>query len=351
MLLSCLLAACGDNGPRALRAECAAPEGTEAFAFQVGDHQLAGFVDAPAAPGRHPAVLLVGGRHPTDVTRGEGDYARLRAALRAAGIASVAWDRAGTGCSGGDYGGIADLYARADEVLAAAAALATRTDIDPARIGAWALGEGGWVATMAATRSQDLAFLVVVGAPARDPVSQRLYLARKNLELEAGEGTDVEALVGEYARALDLLKGLAPYEDFRRVAEPLARQPFFARLEALGYEVYPREARYRALQGSAAFEVDARLFLPAIDIPVLAVFGDHDVQVDWRESVRVYRASFEGRGGGDLTVRVLEDADHHLCAPARGRLEARLAPELCRYVEGYPELVIEWLRSRGLTGS
>src|SRR5690606_8675990 len=158
VLIAALVAGCDDEPRSRIADGCSVPDGTLPLVFTSAQRQLFGFIDPPATDPPHPAILLLHDAGRTDITRGSGDFAELRGALRDAGIASVIWDAAGSGCSGGRYRGIADLYVRADDVLAAVEALSARDDIDASRIGVWAIGEGAWVAPMAAARGDALDF-------------------------------------------------------------------------------------------------------------------------------------------------------------------------------------------------
>jgi uncharacterized protein len=347
-LAAATVAGCGDDPLKNLLRNCAVPDGTRPFTFDVGEHQLTGFIDAPAGPGPHPAILLIQSDGPTDITRGVGDARPLRDAFRSAGIASAVWDKAGSGCSGGRYRGIADLYLRADEVVAAVDALTARDDIDSDRIGAWAQGQGGWVAPMAAVRSADLAYLIVVGGPARDPISQRLYLVRKNLELEGYPDGESDALVESLGRALEAMAAQVPYEDYVPLIRPVAQHPIMEKLMDLGSDIFPTARRYDEIRGSGALDVSADVFLPAVDVPVLAIWGRLDSQVDWRDSESAYRQAFETRSNGGLTVRVFDGASHALCNAQIGSLDESRASG-CTLVDGYVDTMLDWLRERGFT--
>jgi hypothetical protein len=345
------LVGCSRTEPPAQAGACKVPAATIPFRFASDGQRFGGFIDMPQGPGPHPAVMLLPDAGPTDVTRGQGEFARLRAALRAAGVASVVWDKAGNGCSSGRYRGIADLYRRADQVLAAAEQLGVRPDIDAGRIGVWAIGEGAWVAPMAATRTNALKFLIVVGAPGGDPVHQQLYLARRNLELEGYPAEARSQWLAHMSRALRLIRTPGNYRDFRRAVDPLLSQALFAKLEAFGVELNPSEARFGVLQSSAAFRVDAGVYWPAVEVPVLAFYGDKDSQFDWQEGARVLRGAFAGRAGASLTVRILKGADHRLCKTTTGGIDALRGGGDCDFASGYLDTLVAWLRRRGLTGS
>lgn len=351
LLTASALVGCSRSEPTAAPGTCSVPASTVPFRFASDGQRFGGFIDMPAGGGPHPAVMLLQDAGRTDVTRGRGDFAKLRAALRGAGVASVVWDKAGNGCSGGRYEGIADLYRRSDQVLAAAKQLGARPDIDAGRIGVWALGEGAWVAPMAATRTSALKFLIVVGAPGSDPVHQQLYMARANLELGGYPPDARSRWLAHMSRALELIRSPGNYRDFRHAVDPLLSQALFAKLEAFGVELNPTEARFEKLQSSAAFRVDAGVYWPAVDVPVLALYGDKDTEFDWRSGIRVLRRAFAGRPGADLTVRVFKGADHRLCRSKTGAIDALPTGGGCGLVPGYLDTLLGWLRERGFTGS
>jgi fermentation-respiration switch protein FrsA (DUF1100 family) len=351
ILLLLALAGCGSGGPHPLGVGCRAPAGTEPFAFDSGGHRLAGFIDAPPGSAPYPAVLLIPDTGPTDVMSGGGDFAPLRAVFREAGLASVVWDKAGSGCSGGDYRGIADLYARADEVVDAVGALRQRDDIDAARIGLWAVGQGAWIAPMAATMTKGVGFAIVVGAPSRDPAHQQLYMARSNLELEGYAPDQRARWLGPMQQALQLIRGPGTYREYRRTVGPLLAQPFFTKLEPFGVELEIGRSRFTQLQGSAALRISADVFWPAVELPVLALFGDKDTEFDWRDSERVLRRAFAGRSAARLTVHVFPGADHRLCRARTGGIDEVLARDGCEPAPGVVDALRRWLREHKLTDS
>jgi alpha-beta hydrolase superfamily lysophospholipase len=348
------LCGCGDGGisERADRLSCAAPTGTEAFGFDSGGYRLSGFIDSPSTAAPHPAILLLHDAGATDVFHGRGDFPRLRDAFRSAGLATVVFDRRGSGCSGGRDRGVADLYVNADDVLAAVDALRGRADIDPERIGLWAPGRGAYVAPMAAVRSSAIAYMIVVGAPANTYGGEAAYRVRKNLELEGVPEGEAEAVGRDVARAMNVMAEQNPYAAFERVAEPLKRNPYMQRLWRVAPELFPDPERYAEWQESGALDVNPQRFLPALELPVLAIWGDLDSEVDWHESMRVYRDAFARDGNDSLETQVFNDADHTICKAASGSLGER--PDRgaeCDPAPGYFDAMLLWLRNHGFAAA
>ena len=142
----------------------------------------------------------------------------------------------------------------------------------------------------------------------------------------------------------------ADYEDYVAAVEPVAEHPFFQKLEALGGSVRYARDEYQEMQSSRTLLSSADTFLPAVTVPVLALYGEKDSEVDWQESVRIYRDSFARSGNQDLTIQVFEDANHTLCRASTGSLDERLALDRCERPDGFGETITSWLREHGFVG-
>jgi hypothetical protein len=132
---------------------------------------LHGTVLAPRTPApgprggeTHPGLVMLEGAG----NRGRGylmpeaqEYARH-------GIVTLVYDKRTVGYSLFHR----DYSVLADDALAGVRLLRARQDVDPARVGLWALSEGAFVAPLAAEHSDDVAFLITVGAVAITPAAQ-----------------------------------------------------------------------------------------------------------------------------------------------------------------------------------
>ena len=317
------------------RERCAPPAGTSAIEFQSGGDTLRGFIDLPAGPGKHPVMMIVHGGAPTDVTV-DTYFDDLRQAFRAAGIATLLWDKAGNGCSEGQYSSALPLQERATEASAAIAMLKQRGDIDPRRIGVWAHSQGGWVGPMAAIRSDDIALLIVVSGPGRDALSQGTYPSVGLLRDAGASAEEAEKAYTTLRRVLAVSRAGGTVEEIRATAASLQKYP------ALRSTYEMDEAGVKQLQSFLAapeWSFTAEEFLRQLEQPTLAIWGKRDAVVDWRESVDIYRRAFKESGNRDLTIKLFEDADHEM-----------IASKVQTLVPGYIETMIRWLRLRGFAG-
>lgn len=88
-------------------------------------------------------------------------------------------------CLGFAQGQLDGRWPGTGDALAAVASLKTRKEIDPARSGLLGHSERGLVAPLAATRSRDVAFIVLMSGPS---FSGEQILLEQNLQVGRGEG-------------------------------------------------------------------------------------------------------------------------------------------------------------------
>ncbi|MFI7113734.1 alpha/beta hydrolase family protein [Nonomuraea sp. NPDC050227] len=184
----------------------------------------------------------------------------------------------------------------ADDALGAVATLRKEPGVDPGKVGIWGLSEGGWVAPLAASKSKDIAFVVVVGANALQPLRQQTWAVAAGLRKAGVGGSLVEH------------------------AEPKL---------------------YRVIADGGMFPepyYDPEPVLAAVRQPVLAIWGVHDLLTPPRETPPIFRAALEKGGNRRYTFRFFEKADHAAHVTPDGGV-TRL-PELA---PGYAELVGGWV--------
>ena len=148
--------------------------------FRSGAVGLAGTLIEPArTQGPHPVVVLVPGESeaPRDAYRKNADF------LVSQGFAALVYDRRGVGASQGK-GEPAAFSELADDALAAVELLRGRSGVDPEHIGLWGHSQGGWVATLAASRSRSVGFVINVSTPTMAAAEQESYRIEHNMRAD-----------------------------------------------------------------------------------------------------------------------------------------------------------------------
>jgi alpha-beta hydrolase superfamily lysophospholipase len=138
----------------------------EEVRFQSKGAVIAGTLTLPSGPGPFTAAAYVSGSGET--LRDEEQY--LGGYLASRGIAVLGYDKRGVGQSGGRFpGSLASpeaISTYADDAVAAARFLAAQPEVDPKRVGLFALSQGGWITPLAASRAPGVvSWALIQGGP------------------------------------------------------------------------------------------------------------------------------------------------------------------------------------------
>lgn len=235
-------------------------------------------------------------------------YWHLHESLPPHGIGVATFDRRGDGDSEGEprRGRFA---AQARDALAVAAALGVE------RVGLWGFSQGAWVAPLAATLSDDVAFVVTVAATGVTPAEQMRYANRRHLEV-AGYGRDTVERAHTLRLELEAwMHDSGPPPNLAAAAE----EPWFP----LTY-LPPSMPGDDAKQGwIAEMDFDPRPVFAAVRVPVLAFYGERDSTSPVEPSIAAWPP--------EATVVVIPEAEHDLTLP-----DGSLAPL-------YEQTLLEWL--------
>lgn len=145
---------------------------TQDFTFANGNVTLAGSLILPEGAGPFPAVVMIHGSAPDtrDIFYETGD---ARVFLNA-GIAVFVYDKRGTGGSSGD-GQKASLEDLADDAIAAVKLVKQQPGIQPDAVGTFGVSQGGTLGLLAATRSEEVDFVISVTATATPLANQEMW--------------------------------------------------------------------------------------------------------------------------------------------------------------------------------
>lgn len=283
------------------------------------DVKLAGTLTFPRGGGKFPAVILITGSGAQDrdsTIAGHRPFLVLADHLTRKGIAVLRVDDRGTG--GSDLGSLAATTENfVGDVLAGVEYLKGRKEIDPRRIGLIGHSEGGMIAPMAAARSKEIAFIVMLAGTGQ--TGEEVILTQLDL-LQRKSGAEPEAI----ARAIEFQKSLFTIiksEPDDRLAEAKINEMLAKRKSGMDA---------RQLQEFARVEADVKAGLPAllspwyryflsynprptlekVSILVLALNGDNDVQVSAKENLALISAALKAGRNKNFTVKSFPQLNH-----------------------------------------
>jgi alpha-beta hydrolase superfamily lysophospholipase len=287
---------------------------------------------------KRAAVILIHGNDPE--TR---DMGFLIPYFAANGIDVISYDQRGTGQSTGNWFANGPPQ-RAVDVEAVFDAFALDPRVDPKRVGVYGFSNGGWTAPIVAAR-RPLAFMLLKSAPAETLHDNVMYEVAAEMHHDGFGTTAVRDAQHAWQMLIDGLDGRARWSDVAAVYDAAQRQRWFSSSLLPPHLSFPLSAT--AAEGYRRFiTYDPLPILSLVRTPTLALFGALDRNVDERHAAATFASVFPRAGMTDLTVKVYPNAGHTLKVSRTGYNGEVDPPE--RYVKGYPQIMIDWLRRRGL---
>jgi pimeloyl-ACP methyl ester carboxylesterase len=281
--------------------------------------KLAGTLTVPRGDGPFPVVLLITGSGPQD--RDETLFAHkpffvLADYLTRRGIAVLRVDDRGVGGSTGktSEGTSADF---ANDVLAGIAFLKGRKEIDPARIGLMGHSEGGIIAPLVASRTKDVAFIVMLAGTGL-PGDEVLFTQAAAILKVMGVG---EAKLAQQKEMQARIFALVRQEKDTAALEKKVRAILAdAGAKASKDEKEQTLAAMPLVEGQVQMvltpwfrhflDYDPRPALRKVKCPVLALNGSKDVQVDAAANLKAIEAALKEAGNNDVTTIELPNLNH-----------------------------------------
>ena len=297
------------------------PYREEEVSFASGDARLAGTLTLPPGEGPFPAVVLVSGSGPQDrdeTIAGHRPFRVLADHLTRQGLAVLRYDDRGFARSTGRFE-TATTADFADDAQAGQALLTSHPEVDRKRAGILGHSEGALVAALVASRSADVAFVVML-AGSGVIGEEILYEQGARIAAAAGLGPEVAA----QQRAVQQ----ATFAILKQESDPaVARQKLEEVLNPALAQLPPdRRAAAVHAQIEQALSPWLRSFLTydplpalrAVKCPVLALFGEKDLQVPPTQNAAPVEAALKDGGNADHAVRVLPGLNHLFQTAATG---------------------------------
>lgn len=282
---------------------------------------IAGTLTLPRGGGRFPAVLIIPGTGNVDR---DGTIANHRSFLVLAdyltrnGIAVLRTDKRGIGGTTGSIA-VSSVENYAADVLAGIEFLKKRKEINPRQIGLVGYSEGSVVAPLAATKSSDVAFIVMVGAVG---LSREAGTVVQFASIAKAQGAN-QAAIAKARAIIERAYAIVRQEKDKTVAERKLREEVGGLLAALTDEerkVFGGlniETEIRTLLSPTPSALHYRAYDPSatlrkIKIPVLALTGERDLYTPPRENLAAIETALKAAGNRDFTVKTLPNLNHIL---------------------------------------
>lgn len=269
--------------------------------------KLAGTLTLPKKEGKYPVVVMItgsGAQNRNEEIFGHKPFLVIADNLAKNGIGVLRFDDRGVAESEGDFA-TATSEDFATDVESAVTYLKTRPEVDLKKIGLMGHSEGGMIAPLIASRSKDIAFIVLLAGPGIS--GYELLLLQGELIGRASGMSEAEALQakninkGAYDIAIKTVDSnviqteLVEYFKKNQVSENEAKQ-FASQLNSPWMEFF--------------LKYDPKIALKDVKVPVLAVNGEKDLQVPADVNLNAIKETLEKNGNKNVTTIKFPNLNH-----------------------------------------
>jgi len=320
----------------------------EIFEFEYQDVTLNGVLNTPEGTPKG-IVMIVHGSGRTNAVAQElhGD---IRQTLVQTGYATYMWDKMGCGKSGGTFDYNQTVQSSADEVIAAIAALQQAEIPGSETIGLWGISRAGWINPLVISQYKQIAFWISVSGV--DEKENFGYLLEQNLRIEGLPEDSINLIVEEWREGNRICHAGGSFEACVQATQNLSKARFMQRFSPNppteeGYYAYQKGFMQEGFETETGLQVyipDFEETLAQVNCPVLALFGEKDMNVDWTQTRALYERTLTA--STSLTVTTFPTANHNLfICKTGGFYEFQDHGLPWNRPEGYLKTMYDWLRN------
>lgn len=280
---------------------------------------LAGTLTLPKKDGVFPVVILISGSGPQNRDEellGHKPFLVLSDYLTKNGIAVLRYDDRGTALSKGDFK-TATSADFATDVESAITYLKTRKEINKKKIGLMGHSEGGLIAPMVASKSKDVAFIVLLAGTGIQ--GDQILLLQQKLIGKASGISDEDLQKNELInrKAFDIVNKSNNIEQLNIdltnfIKQSLVENPNAGKPQEMSDEEFVK------LQVNQIANPWMQYFIkynpaPALEkvkCPVLAINGEKDLQVPPKENLEAIKNALTKGGNKKVTTKELPNLNH-----------------------------------------
>ena len=293
---------------------------SERLVASSADREFTAKLTLPKGAGPFPAIVCI---HPaSDGTRDHFLFLHLEGLLPALGVAVARFDRRGNDVP---------LLDQARDVEAVLEALAARPDIDPARLGLWGFSQGAWVAPLVASRSERVAFLILVAATGVSPVEQMRYATATQARTAGRTEAEVEASLALRSAVEGFGRGTRSRSEVQALIDAAKAEPWFAHAHVR--PELPEEPGFFPDR-----DFDPAPYIAAVHVPTLLFYGEDD---EWQPTDASV-AAWERAGTRDLMIARIPNTGHAPTAPG--------GTDIASVLPRYTDTLGAWIKRVARTG-
>lgn len=329
---------------------------TTEFSFSFDNKKYSGFIDLPSDRKPNVTIILIPGSGRTFFAQGNAYY-ELRTFFTKQGFAVCMWDKAGCGKSEGTFDNQQPVQNSADEAIAAIKEIRHQKISDSGKIGLWGISKGGWICPLIIERDSSISFWISVSGV--DAMDNFRYSLETNLRIEGRTDQELKLLMDEFDFCTKHLRGGKTYEEFIAGTKHLFNDPYCKALgmglsskkELMEIQSYYQKSGfvYDDVTGLQILVPNFEQTLLKVHCPVLAIFGEKDSQVNWRQTKALYERTIGKNAGKILTIKTLPNCNHNILTCRTGGFKENLDQRgLGQPCDGYYASMKLWLQQQDL---
>jgi pimeloyl-ACP methyl ester carboxylesterase len=322
------------------------------FENKIDSLTLAGTLTLPDSGSNFPAVVLItgsGAQNRDEELLGHKPFLVIADYLTRNGFAVLRYDDRGYGKSTGNFA-TATTEDFVKDALAAVEYLKSRGEINHSKIGLIGHSEGGLVAPMAAVKSNDVAYIIMMAGPGLPGDSILILQSELIQRAEGNNDEDIQKSLRVNRKIYSLIKNINDNETLRKKISDVLDSEISNMTDdeksKLGDIQIFKDMQLKTLT-SPWFEFfikyDPRPVLEKVKCPVLAIDGEKDLQVPGVENLAAIERALKKAGNKNFETVLLPGLNHlfqttKTGAPSEyGAIEETISPEALK-------TMLEWLK-------
>lgn len=286
---------------------------TEEISFQAGRFFVTGSLMLPDSGSNFPVAVMCWGSGPTDRKSFIKNSKILRTFIKS-GFAFFAEDKPGSGESTGEFSNDSIFYERAEILIKEIEILKLHPEIDPKRTGLYGSSQAGYVMPIVLNKVKDISFMVAWSCPAANSLEQSAYLVKKQVLCESGDGEEA----GRVEKYFLQRRNAKTYEEYFEAAKYLDGNSV---IKELGWGGIADKDEFVPADKNNISYFNPVYLLENVKIPVLAIYGEKDTQVDPVQAAEGYRKALEKAGNNNFRIITIEGVDHNMRLTKTGSLK------------------------------
>jgi dipeptidyl aminopeptidase/acylaminoacyl peptidase len=307
----------------------------EVIRFDSRQFKIVGDLHLPDPGKKQPVIIWVHGDGPARRSL-SGRPNRIMRSFLDTGFACFYYDKPGYGESTGEFSRGKLFEERAAILVDAVKVLKNHPAVEPGQIGLWGISQAGWVMPLAIAATKDIAFMIAISCAGTDGVEQSAYLVEKQVLCEGYSKEEAKTARLYYSQRAHAQN----YEEYLEAAEYLDKNPVVSAMRWGGIQT---EEQFSPRPNSHQNFFNPMALIEKMTIPILAIYGDKDTQVDPFQAMEAYEKALKKAGNPLSRVEIFPGADHGIISSKTGCLKEQRERRGANYAPGFIELMLSWL--------